>query len=475
MVKNIVIVGAGPAGLGAAHELTKGGLHKGKHKITILEKSDKVGGLAKTFSFKGSKFDIGPHRYFTKNDEVLSLWKKTLGRDFIKVKRLTRMYYDGKLFLYPVQFKDVITKLRKKDLFLVLVSYLYSQIFLRNVKPVSFEDWIVKNFGKRLYEIFFKTYTEKLWGISCSKISAVWADQRIKNLNFWVVAKNAILSLKNKKAKSLVEEFNFPVGGAGQMYERMAQNIKRKGATLYTNSEVVKIYHKGKRIEKVQYVKDGVVKTIKTDFLLSSIPLPHLVSSLIPLSSKDILGATKKLYFREHITVNLIVKGSSPFADNWIYVHAPEVNIVRISSFNNMSKAMAKDKNTIPLSVEYFAFKTDDLWKKKDKELIELAKAELEYLKLVRKENIVDGFVVRESDSYPVYYTGHDKYFKKIKDYTWQFENLELIGRGGMFKYDNMDHAIYSGMLAARNVLLGEKKYSTWSVNEDAEYLEEKP
>lgn len=467
----IVIIGAGPAGLGAAHEITTLA-KKGQYKITILDKNDIVGGLARTHRKNGFYFDVGPHRFFTKNREVLALWKNTLGRDFRKVTRLTRMYYKGKFFKYPVEFTDIIAKFGFLELVESAFSYAYAKVFLRGLDPKTFEDWITKNFGKKLFEVFFKTYTEKVWGVKCDEIGAEWAGQRIKNTNFTEVIKNA-LSLGKPKAKTWVDKFYYPVKGAGYMYEKLANKLQRRGVKILLNSEVLKINHKNNKLVSVEYKTGNKVKTIKADAVFSSMPITHLAQSLYPKPNKDVLNASKKLTFRDHITVNFMIKGNDLFPDNWIYIHDPQYLMARVANYNNFTPKMAKDKNHTAISVEYFAFKTDSLWKKTDKAIADLAKEEVTRAGLIKKAKILNSFVVRESESYPTYYLKQKKYFNTLKSYSSKFENLYLIGRGGMFKYNNMDHSVYTGMLAGRNLVSGDRKYDVWSVNIDAEYQED--
>lgn len=470
--KHIVIIGAGPAGLSAAIELTKDQGSK-KFDITILEKNDKVGGLARTVNFQGGRFDVGPHRFYTKNKEVLDLWKKTLGKDFTKVKRLTRMLYRDKFFLYPIALMDVATKLSPIELVEVLFSFISAKLFLRNMQPVSFEDYITKNFGRKMFSIFFKTYTEKIWGISCKDIAAKWASQRIKNLNLWEIIKNSLNSTSEKSAKSLVDEFYYPSLGSGLMYETMAKNLTKLGVKILLNAEVLDIKTSRNKITSISYKRSGKVMKLAVDNVLSSMPITSLVASLRPVAPRRVLSSAKRMIFRDHITVNLTVSSNCPFPDNWIYIHDPNVQMARVTNYNTMSSNMSKNKNLSSISVEYFAFRSENIWKMSDEKLIDLAKLELNQVKLVAPESIVAGFVIRELDSYPVYYTGHEQYFEDVKKFVSEISNLELVGRGGMFKYNNMDHSIYSGMLGARNISLGYRKYQTWSVNEDAEYLEE--
>jgi protoporphyrinogen oxidase len=460
----ICIIGAGPSGLGCAYELQKLGC---KDRIILFDKNDRVGGLARSTPYKHHYFDIGPHRFYTKNAEVLRFWKNILKRDFVEVKRLTRILYKNKLFLYPVRLMDVVEKLGMLESLKCLISFLWVKISLRNLVPKTFEEWITKHFGKKLYSIFFKTYTEKVWGIPCGKIGAEWASQRIKNLNFYEVVKNAIFGERVRKAKSLIDTFYYPKKGAGYFYEKLAGLIKKNKGSIFLNREITSIHWSANRIKSVE--------NIAIKYLFSSMPITSFIHALNPKPPRSVLLAAKKLYFRDHITVNLIVDRTNLFPDNWIYVHSPEVQMARVTNYNNFIKHQTSNvKLQTAISVEYFVFKDDKLWTMKDEELIELAKKELEKVGLVKEKDIMGGFVVKESESYPTYYLGHKKYFDILKNYVSRFENLQLIGRGGMYKYNNMDHAIYSGMLAARNFVTGKKTYDVWQINEDAEYLESK-
>lgn len=469
--KNVVIIGAGPSGLGTAYEIFK---HTKDVNITLIDRNEQVGGLARSHAHNGHYFDVGPHRFFTKNLEVLSLWKELLGNQFVEVSRLTRILYKNKFFNYPVEVKDVVRNLGLATSLHALLSFLHAKIFLRKMVPKSFEQWIVKNFGEKLYIIFFKTYTEKVWGIECHRIGAEWAAQRIKNLNFTEVVKGAIFGSRFRKAKSLVDSFHYPLKGAGQMYEKLAKEVTNSGGKIILEASVKKVVKRGKSIVSVEYETHGKTKKIEVDFLFSSMPLTHFIQALGKSVPQEVIAANKKLYYREHITVNLQVKRKNIFPDNWIYVHSPEVIMARIANYNNfLPKHEEKKRKGTAISVEYFLFQSDKLWSLPDKDLINFAVKELETISLLTKKDITDGFVIRETESYPTYYTGHKRHFNAIKNYVKSFKNLELIGRGGMYKYNNMDHALYSGLLAARNFIAGRRKYNVWDVNEDAEYLEE--
>lgn len=461
--KRVAVIGAGPAGLGTAYELLKNKADE-DFILTIFEKNNIPGGLARTFKYKGAKFDLGPHRFYTKNSEVMGLWREVLSKDLAEVSRLTRILYRNKFFEYPIKVKDVIYNLGITETAEAMLSFLKAKVTLRSKKTKTFEDYITKNFGKKLYTIFFKTYTEKVWGIPCSQISSDWASQRIKNLNFVEVAKKALLGNYGQKAKSLVDKFHYPIDGTGSLYSKMADFVEDKGGEIKYRHPITTILHKNSKISKIN--------NFKVDYLFSSMPLNLFVLAMRPLPPKQVIDAAKKLKFRDHITVNLLIKGTL-FPDNWIYIHSPEVQMARVANYTNLSPKMVR-RGTSSVSVEYFTFKDDKIWKLKDIEIKKLGIEELLKVGLLKKiKDVVGGFVIRETESYPTYYLGHKKYFNTVKNYVDKFSNLSLIGRGGMYKYNNMDHALYTGMLAARNFLAGRKKYDIWQVNESADYLEE--
>lgn len=469
--RKIIIIGAGPAGLGCGYELINN-KNKNLLDLKIVDKNENVGGLARSYYFDGHYFDIGPHRFYTKNKEILKLWKHILGKELISVDRFTRILYKNNLFQYPIQIKDVIFKLGIQESIHCITSFLKAKILLSKSDPKTFEEWITKNFGNKLYKVFFKTYTEKVWGIPCKEIGAEWAAQRIKNLNLFEIMRSAVLGNKKSSAKSLVNKFYYPLRGAGYLYQKMSDEILKKNGQLATSSSVIRICHKSNLIKSVTIKNDKGTIDHNIDYLFSSMPLTHFIFSLFPKPPIKILTAAKKLYYRDHITVNLVIDNPNLFPDNWIYIHSSEVKMARIANYNNFQNK--KNKHSTAISVEYFTFKNDSIWKLSDDDLTKLAIKELKKVGLLKTNKITNSFVIRETESYPTYYINHKKHFDILKDYTENFLNLQLIGRGGLYKYNNMDHSLYSGILAAKNYLKGYKHYNIWNINEEAEYLEEK-
>ncbi|OGW74951.1 MAG: hypothetical protein A2Z72_07470 [Omnitrophica bacterium RBG_13_46_9] len=463
------IIGAGPAGLGAAYELVKNGVTD----ILIIDKNKRVGGLARTDILGETRFDIGPHRFFTKNKEIDKIWHDTLGSNFQPVSRLTRIYYKNKYFNYPIKPANVLMNLGPVDSLNATLSFFSSQISKKNT-PITFEDWIIQKFGHKLYETFFKVYTEKVWGIPCNRIGAEWAIQRIKGLDALEVLKNALFKDRKKKIKTLVEEFDFPVLGVGQMYEAMCDKLVSQGAELMIESKVFRFNRHDNVIESIDVLRaDGKEIKINAKQFFSSVPLAHYFGMLNPAESGLILDSAGMLKYRAHITVGLLIGRSEVFPDQWIYVHSPDVQIARIANYKNFSKAMVKDENTTTLSVEYFVFTYDNLWSETDKFLSDMAINELEKMHLVERREVINTWVVREAEAYPIYYLGFPDHYDVLKSRIDQFVNFYSIGRAGMHKYNNQDHSLISGILAARNYLkLPGFPFRLWDINVDAEYQE---
>ena len=446
-------------------------MKNGIKDIIIIDKNSRVGGLARTEKFGCSRFDIGPHRFFTKNKEINQLWHDTLGDDFIPVNRLTRILYKKKLFNYPVSAFDALSKLGVLDSTEAILSYLNARIKPKD-QINTFEDWISNKFGKKLFDTFFRTYTEKVWGIPCDQIGKEFAEQRIKGLDIIQVLKNTIIGKNN--VKTLVDQFDYPLLGAGQMYEAWADLATSKGATILLDTKVVSINVNDHNISGIK-VEDNTGNEIEivAKQYFTSLPITHFFDLIEPAVNKKILMANSKLYYREHITVNLIIDKSGLFLDQWIYIHEPDVKMARVANYNNFSKSMVSKKNKTAISVEYFAFQNDQIWKLDNQSIIDLAIDEMHSVGLIDKLSVEQGFVIRETESYPTYYLGYKDSYNILKDEVNKFENLYPIGRGGMYKYNNQDHSTYSGILAARNYLNAEgSPFDLWQINIDAEYQE---
>lgn len=455
--------------MGAAWELEQ----HGERNVIVIDRNQRVGGLARTEVFDGNYFDIGPHHFYTKNKEINQLWHHVLGDDFRAINRLTRIFYDNKLLYYPLRAPEAIGKMGLLHAAHALFSFFYAQVAFNSEKAATFEDWVRAKFGDKLYRTFFKTYTEKVWGISCREIGAEWAAQRIKGLDLAEVVKNA-LGMNRKVIKTLVKKFDYPVCGAGMMYERMAEILSEKGQELSLGMTVRKIERKADRLTAIEAEKPtGDRLRVEAEYFISTISITNFIKIISPSMEKRVLDAANELYFRDHITVNLLIDADNLFPDQWIYVHSPEVKMGRVANFSNFSDKMVVKKGTSAVGVEYFVFQYDNLWRMSDDDLIRLATDEITFMKLVPKGKTLKGWVVRERECYPTYYIGHAEPLSVIRKAADSFKNCTLAGRGGMYKYNNMDHSIYTGILAARNIMnRGVEKHVIWDVNIDAEYQE---
>ena len=462
----VIIIGAGPAGLAAAHELVRQNT-----RPAVLEKGDKAGGIARTEIYRGYRFDIGGHRFFTKNDAIMKLWQTVLDQGFIKVHRVSRIYYDGRFLDYPLIFFNALTRMGATESLFILLSYLRAQI-RPYPEEETFEQWVSNRFGRRLYEKFFAPYTVKLWGMPCDRIPADWARQRIKGLSLMAALSHALFG--NQKAKSLVHEFYYPKKGPGMMWEAFCEKIEGKGGHVLFNTKVVGLNHRDRRITCVRCMEGDRTFEMPVEHLISSMPLDRLVAMLDGrIVPPGVLKAAGNLSHRGLILVVLILDKDALFPDQWIYIHSPGFKVGRIQNFKNWSPAMVPDPHKTSLGMEYFCSEGDGLSTMSDDALSALAVSELDRLGLAEKNQVVDTFVVRQPDAYPVYSPGYEKRLKVIRDFLDGFENLQTIGRNGMHRYNNMDHSMQTGILAARNAL-GEN-HDLWAVNEEAEYLEEDP
>jgi protoporphyrinogen oxidase len=465
MKRQVVIIGAGPAGLTAAYELTKHDLQP-----IVLEQNDKVGGLARTENHNGYYFDMGGHRFFTKSQVVNDMWHDILGDEFLRRPRISRIYYRNKFFSYPLRYANALASLGIWQAILICLSFIKWQLFPYKVEE-TFEQWVTNRFGKRLFEIFFKTYTEKVWGIPCTELKAEWAAQRIKDLSF----KTALLSMFIKPKttiKTLIEEFHYPRLGPGMLWNKVKNEIECRGGVVYLNSPVTRIHCTGNSIDYVVVSRNGSDEEIihGTDFI-SSMPISEFIKRLEP-ASPDVLEAANKLSYRDFLTVCLVVNQPELFPDNWIYVHEPEVKVGRIQNFKNWSLDMVPDQTKTSLGLEYFCNEGDDLWNMADADLIELGRRELERIGLVNSDDVIDGCVYRVPKAYPIYDSEYHAYLKRIRRFVAGIQNFQTIGRNGLHRYNNQDHSMITGMLAVDNLLNGEKN-DLWDVNTEREYHEE--
>ncbi len=474
---DVFVIGAGPAGLTAAYLSTKYGL-----STAVIEADPKyVGGISRTASYKNFLFDIGGHRFFSKSKEVVDLWNEILPDDFITRPRSSRIYYNGTYFSYPLKAFEALNNLGYIESTLCVLSYLQKQAFPTE-NPESFHDWVANQFGERLFSIFFKTYTEKVWGMSCDEISADWAAQRIKGLDLWSAMSNALRnSIAPKRAadkngqtiKTLIDSFQYPRKGPGMMWDAAAAKVRERGGAIHMGTtldslrwnEMTNLWTIKARTEA------GEMKSFTARHVISSAPIRELLGSIAPAPACK--AAADRLRYRDFVTVALIVDKPDLFPDNWIYVHEPKVKVGRIQNFRSWSPEMVPDENLACLGLEYFCFEGDGLWTSSDEELIALAKNELAVIGLATEDEVKDGCVVRQKKAYPVYDDGYKANVEEIRsELAENFPTLHLVGRNGMHKYNNQDHAMMTAMLTVKNIVAGENIYDVWNVNEDAEYHE---
>jgi protoporphyrinogen oxidase len=477
---DVFVIGAGPAGLTASYLLTKRGV-----ATTVIEADPVyVGGISRTANYKGFLFDIGGHRFFSKSKEVVDLWQEILPQDFIERPRLSRIYYDGKYYSYPLKAFEALNNLGITESTLCVLSFMYKQAF-PNEKPITFHEWVANQFGERLFSIFFKTYTEKVWGMSCDEISADWAAQRIKGLDLWSAMANAlrnsILPKSGKPAlnpdgtviKTLIESFQYPRKGPGMMWDAAAAKTRAQGGTIHMGTSLTALDYDG--AAKVWTITatttDGEVKTFTANHVISSAPIRELVHAF--KRTPACVEAADKLRYRDFLTVALMVEKPDLFPDNWIYIHDPSVKVGRIQNFRSWSPELIPNETQSCLGLEYFCFEGDGLWASSDEELKALATKELAYIGLATPDEIRDGCVVRQKKAYPVYDDSYKANVEAIRtELATDYPTLHLVGRNGMHKYNNQDHAMMTAMLTVENIVAGEMKFDIWNVNEDAEYHE---
>jgi protoporphyrinogen oxidase/predicted dehydrogenase len=458
------ILGGGPAGLTAAYVLGRRG-----RPGAVFEADGTVGGIAKTIEFNGYRFDLGGHRFFTKLKPVQRLWEELLGDEFLTRPRLSRIYYEGKYFSYPIQAKDVVGRLGLVESTRCALSYLWAARH-RNDDAETFEEWVTTRFGRRLYEAFFKSYTEKVWGIPGSEIRSLWAAQRIKNFSLGK-AILSVLGLRREHVTTLIEEFRYPRLGPGQMWEAFADRSRQTGVDVHLNQRCVSVKHSDNRVHGIVTRQNGDVFEHGVDSVVSTLALNDLIFSLDPPPPPEVQAAAVNLRYRDLVLVALMTTEAEPFPDNWIYLHDPETRAGRVQNYGAWSADMVRPGTTC-LGVEYFCFRGDEIWEMSDEEAVALAKQELARIGLLDPAKVVDGVKVLVPKAYPMYDSNYEDAVMTIQAYLAEFENLQTCGRNGLHRYNNQDHSMWTAILATLNLLDG-AGHDVWSVNTEADYLEE--
>jgi protoporphyrinogen oxidase len=462
-----LIIGSGPAAMACAYELAKAG-----HKPVIFDTERQPGGICRTLNFQGYLFDIGGHRFLSKSKEVNKLWQDIMGGDLLRVKRLSRIYYKRKFFSYPLRFFDTFFKLGAWGSVKAVVSLLWCKYRkLGDLK--TFDGWVIRNFGAELYKVFFKNYTEKVWGMPCANLSADWAMQRLRGLSLQVLIRNALSFLRQDRVKTLAEEFLYPRTGPGEFFRRLQAAIQELGGEFNWEQKVTGIKTEGGRVTGVtaEDLRTGRREEVAADFVFSTMPLPELARVLAPAAPAAVLAAAEKLKFRSFLAVNVILNVEKLFPDQWLYIQEPDVRLGRIQNYKNWSPAMVPDNGKTSLGLEYFCQEDDEFWNKSDIDLTDLAMSELEQIGIASRRHLIGGFVVRVPHAYPVYTLGYAEHVETLRSYLRRFENLATFGRGGLFQYDNSDHALLCGLYVARNFAQNGQS-DVWNLNRDMGYLE---
>src|SRR3984893_12451966 len=459
----VLILGAGPAGLTAAYELSNLGI-----PCVVLEREGVVGGLSRTVEYKGFRFDIGGHRFYTKVPLVQQIWREILGQDLLTCKRLSRIYYKSQFFRYPLEPMDAFRRLGLLETLRCGLSFVKSRAFPR-LPEDDFQACVANRFGRRLFETFFESYTEKVWGMDCREIGAEWAAQRIQGLSLWSLLRDAIFRRSDKQIKTLIKEFQYPRLGPGMLWSRMKEIVEQRGVPVILNAPVESVQWQDGKVISVQA---GGVSYRGTHFI-SSIPIRELINKLNPAAPPALLAAAKKFHYRDFLTVALMVRGRNLFPDNWIYVHDPLVSAGRVQNYGNWSPEMTPDPDLSCLGVEYFCNSTGAIWSAPDENLLALATREMVQLGLVLAQDVVDGAVVRMPKAYPVYDRGYQGGLATVREFLATVPNLQLVGRNGMHRYNNQDHSMLTAILAARNI--AGARFDLWNLHVDRDYLEAGP
>ena len=523
--KTALIIGAGPAGLTAAFEFVK----RSEIKPIVLEKSDYVGGISRTVRYKGNRIDIGGHRFFSKSDRVMNWWMQVMpvegeagprtiayqqksrridvpgapasndpDRVMLIRNRKSRIYFLRQFFDYPIKLSpNTLGKLGPVRTVKIAISYAASLLH-KTLPEKTLEQFFINRFGRELYLTFFKSYTEKVWGVPCDKISAEWGAQRIKGLSITTAVAHFLKTAFGKKQAptsdisqkgtetSLIEKFMYPKLGPGQLWEYVAEDVKTHGGEVEMFWNVEKLYTEGFRVIAADTVNSqtGERRHIEADYFFSTMPIKELMRCLDAPVPAKVLDVSDNLIYRDFITVGLLLKklkvkeesehGSKLLADNWIYIQEPDVVVGRMQIFNNWSPYLVANPDNVWIGLEYFCYESDPLWKQSDEEMIALAKAEIEKIGIIDQADVLDACVIRVPKTYPAYFGSYER-FDEVKDYVSQFENLFLVGRNGMHKYNNQDHSMLTAMTAVDNILEGRiDKYNIWALNTEMEYHESK-
>jgi protoporphyrinogen oxidase len=473
--QQVGIIGAGPAGLTAGHILSKAGI-----SVDIYEADpDFIGGISRTVTYKGFRFDIGGHRFFSKSSEIEALWDEILPDGMHENERLSRIYYNKKFYNYPLEAREVIKNLGKRESLLSVASYLKAKV-VENRNPTNLEEWMTKKFGSRLYRTFFKSYTEKVWGRPCSEIAADWAAQRIKGLS---LSTAALASLRpgrptgegnrSGQIKTLIKTFRYPRLGPGMMWEAAAEQIRSRGGTIRLNTSVESLYHDPEQNTWQLKVKGSSERSGPYQHLISSAPLSSVIRAVHPALPAETLEAASNLSYRDFMLVALILNTPSTFPDQWLYIHDPNLKVGRIQNFTNWSPDLLDGSGRLCYGMEYFCVENDGLWRQTDQDLIHFATEELVQLKLANPGDVVDGCVVRQPKAYPVYDEHYQSRIDQIKtSLATHCPGLHQVGRNGMHRYNNQDHSMMTGILTAKAILDPSTALDPWLVNQDAEYIE---
>jgi len=458
------VIGGGPAGATAAYELARQGVD-----VDLYEAGDCMGGLARSIELWGQTVDLGPHRFFSKVRRVNALWLDMAGPDYVMVKRTTRIYYNGKFFHYPLRPMNALTELGPLEAARCITSYFREKAMPSASAPHdTFETWVTNRFGKRLYEIFFRTYSEKLWGIPCTELDSDFAAQRIKRLDLFEAVKDAFSVNGSAKHATLVDEFAYPLHGTGMIYDRMAERVRERGGRVHLKSPVRRVLTRAGRACALE-LEDGTLREF--DHIISSMPISLLVTRL-PEVPEEIRRAAGSLRFRNTILVYLNVEREDLFPDQWLYIHSANLRMGRITNFRNWAPTLYGEAKGSILALEYWANDDDALWNEESENLVERAKEELRSTGLIGDAPVSGGFVHKIRRCYPIYHSGYKPMLAKVQDYLRGIEGLQAVGRYGAFKYNNQDHSILMGSLAAENIVQG-NNHDLWAINTDYDEYQE--